>query len=56
MMKKLFYMAILAITITACNNADTNKGGVVDNDTLMTTTTTTAATTTTYMPVDGDAI
>lgn len=55
-MKKLLYIAILATTFTACNNADTNNDGVVNNDTLVTTTTTTtAATTTTYTPVEGDA-
>ena len=48
-------MAILATTFTACNNADTNNDGVVDNDTLMTTTTTTATTNTTYTPGEGDA-
>lgn len=58
-MKKILFMACVAASLTACNNAGTNEDSSVNDnttvnaDTAITTTITTPAVTT-YTPAEGD--
>lgn len=56
-MKKIFFMACVAASLAACNNAGTDENTPVTDNAVNTdsvTTTTTTTTTTTYTPAEGD--